>query len=332
MGHERREVKLKKFNVKADGKTNNLHALRSAFASGERLEAEPGLIIFKDEGIEIPDWLNFCGAGGAYWSNFGTVLQYIGDGDAFKINAPISTPTNISSRATGIVLRDFTIQLKNPSAECVGLAARGPTFLQMERLTVDGARYGVVLDQVEVSELKQVRVRGGSQGDTAVGVWIPNGGDFSPGGHIHMANRITLDNCNFDVTDIGIADDGGLSHDITRCNFNRSAVQIRACDVHSLHIYRNFMEGSSQHAIELTNTRRLGGESGLCQQVKLELNTLISQSTNALLKGAAENLVLELNTFNNQNPDGIPAELEGEWFARWNKQVGYGPAVAFNNL
>lgn len=191
-----------------DGKADNALQLQAAL---DALGAQGGGVLDLPAGsyalaspVEIPRGVTVRGQG------YATRLVIAHTGHGLTSTCPIN-----GSTAARVRLEALTIAGPGATSGGAGFAQVGGTFVTLERVTVSGMRWGVVLDQSELADIDLCDFEA-----CKVGAWLVNGADFTQGAGSGFTNRITITRCQFNGGAWGIVDDGGGVHAVRDCNFN----------------------------------------------------------------------------------------------------------------
>jgi hypothetical protein len=187
------------------------------------------------------------------------------------MNSPLnaSTPVNVLVSDLGLT---NTRGAANTGGALVDIAG---TFWRIERVSVTGFAYGVILDQTELADV----IASHFDQQTHACVWLVNGEDHLGAGSgvkAGFTNRISIQNCQLDPnsTGIGIVDDGGYTHYFQGNNFNGGTHNIRLAGLVGCWISNNELESASSDGIYVTFRSSVLGGQGPCVNVTFQANVI----------------------------------------------------------
>jgi hypothetical protein len=229
----RESVSVKDFGAVGDGVTDDTVAIQAALNVTGTVFIQPGTYKISSS-LVVKNYTHLIGAG-----QYNTFLQYTGTGDAIQINNPIN-----SSTASYITLEHFAVNyIGTPAAGKACIADTGSTFLHINHVSTYGGKYGLILDQTEVSFVTKCTFNY----SVVANLWITNGADRSVGALPLFTNRITIKDNNFNqATGVTgtycVVDDGGVCHTYADNNFNGGGTWMRIAAPNVLTISGNEFE------------------------------------------------------------------------------------------
>ena len=207
----RESVSVLDFGAVGDGVTDDTTAIQAAIsaAAGKTLLFPKGT--YKTTGtLTLVNHSTYIGD-----SSGSTVISYSGTSDAVRIANPINA-------STGAFIQFSNIGIACTNGASVGacFADVGSTYLTVSDCFFTGGKYGMILDQTEISTFSNNVFQLFTYG----GVWIVNGAEHTTGGLFNYSNVLAFNSCQFNgaITSAvtGVIDDGGSSHNFHNCNFN----------------------------------------------------------------------------------------------------------------
>lgn len=222
-------------------------------------------------------------------AKLGWVLEGAGQDATFiKTSSNIEQITWLTTSNSGTVgtpanawcsVRDLQLECTHATPTKTGIYLMCAVGAWVERVTVLGHRWGIVLDGAEVCMVRACRLE--SQKNSGAGVMLANGNEYwasRTGGAMteFVTNRNTIQDCQFNQTVgtcSGVYDDGGLTLHIKDCNFNgglygiamygRQGALIQSCQFESTAGAPINFAGTKFDASSL-GTVVLGNSSGIC--------------------------------------------------------------------
>lgn len=224
-------------------------------------------------------------------------------GTAFR-TAFTFNQTNIAH----LFIHDLAIINTNASNTGSGILECAGTYVNLARIKISGFKAGVVLNQTQLADLDGLDI----EAQITMGLWLVNGNDYKAanGWDLDLSsatsgftNRIAVHDCQFNnqgnTTVYGIADDGGLNHDLFDNNFNGGATGIRVAGTTSARIAVSDFETTASRCVWSTNTSFYGGGGvGANSCLQIESNRMIPNAgQNAITVTAGTPLLLLNNTY-----------------------------------
>ena len=279
----RESVSVKDFGAVGDGVTDDTAAIQAAITAASNIHFPAGTYKTSST-VTIPSNRNLYGDGAK-----ASTISYTGTGDALLNAYPVN-----GSNAAHVVISDLGLVCTNGSNTGAGFDQVCGSFVKVIRVFVQGFKYGIIFDQTEVSLIDQCHI----QANTTGGVWLVNGSEHSPGASVLYTNVITISNTEFNVTGIGILDDGGGNHFFVGNNINGGSIGIRVSGAGAVLIQNNGIEGQTSYPIFMTSVTNGGVSVGTSYNVKVDSNFVIAVSGNPCIGlGNANTLTLSNNQF-----------------------------------
>lgn len=142
---------------------NALSTVGGGFAYGP-----PGTYMLGTDSLAMAVGVVPCGSG-----KYTTLVKYSGTGNTMKMSNQIN-----SSAAAKNGLRDLGVIMTNASATGGCYVDVGGTFVDIVQAQLVGGKFGVIFDQTELGTIRQCDIE--AQVANGAGVWLVNGGDFTP--------------------------------------------------------------------------------------------------------------------------------------------------------
>lgn len=190
-------------------------------------------------------------------------------GDAVQLAYPVNGSVGAYTRIEDLALVNNDATSPCAPNACAGIDVVGATYVSIQRVYIKGFRYGMILDQTELSDVEECIFHK----NLSAGLWLVNGPDHTAGAAPSYTNRIGIRKCQINPTrqGIGLADDGGYAHVITDNNFNASAVHLRIAGAVAAQVSGNEFEGAAEHCI-LSTYLSLIQRKGVGQNINLNIN------------------------------------------------------------
>ncbi len=182
----------------------------------------------------------------------GGTLLFTGTGDGLQ-----STWTENTSTVANITVRDIAITNTNGSNTGGGFVDLGGKNILLQNVTFDGWAYGNIFDQTSDSSVLDNTYNTQS----LASIWLVNGADHTAGANALSTNNITVERSRFKPTAVGIADDGGYSHNFAFNNYSGGTIHIRFTQTFNPTVTGGQFHASSSTPITF-NTTKLGGTTG----------------------------------------------------------------------
>lgn len=261
------------FDCTGDGIVDDSAAFQAAVTSATCLFLPAGKIFnIGTTTINLHAGLTIVGA-----DQLSSRIKYTGTGSALRYTSPAAN----SSGYGQITLRDFGIQGTSGANVGAGidLKAGGFAFFHLDHLYITGGfKYGIVLDQAEVSTVTRCIIENTGPANSAH-IWLTDGDEWRSGASVGFTNVITISDNQLNGAVYGIADDGGANHYILRNNCNSNGIAIRVAGAGTLTIDGNSLENTSAlgtNNILFTDTSIVGGGStpnkGICKGFRVSNN------------------------------------------------------------
>lgn len=213
-----------------------------------------------------------------------STLHFTNAGDGIRSTWPINASTGV-----WITVRDIGLINTSGSNTGGGFVDVGGTYVDITNVSVSGWKYQVIFDQTEIATLDASELVAGSG---AVGLWLVNGADHTPGAKQIFTNRITVSRTQFNAAAgalSNIQDDGGGNHSFRDNNFNAGLYGVRVSGVYGLVISGNEFEGHTGSDIYFADTTVAGDYVGPTVAFDVSGNEIISGSggQNIMIQNAA---------------------------------------------
>jgi Pectate lyase superfamily protein len=266
-------IDVRAFGATGTGRTDNTTDDTSAIQAAINAVPGNGGTVFLPPGtylvsapLQLRKGLRLIGAG-----QQASVLRSNHTGDGLRMNSPLnaSTPVNV-------LISDLGLTNTQGAANTGGaLVDVGGTFWRIERVSVTGFDYGVILDQTELADV----IASQFNQQTRACVWLVNGEDHLGAGSgvkAGFTNRISVQNCqlNPNPTGTGLVDDGGNTHYFQGNNFNGGIHNIRLAGLDGCWISNNELESASSDGIHVTFRSSVLGGQGPCVNVTFQANVI----------------------------------------------------------
>jgi hypothetical protein len=269
-------MSVKDFGAKGDGVTNDTAAIQAAIdaalaAGGGKVYVPKGTYIVGS--LVMKNHVELYGDGVA-----STILSSSHTGYGLKTINPVN-----SSTAAWTIVRDLRIVNSNGANVDGGIVDVGGTFVLMENVLVQGFKYGCILDQTELSTVRQCHFTT----QLFAGMWLVNNAEYSAGAISGFSNRITVQECQFNQagTVYGVVEDGGVTHSFINNNFNGCSTQLRAAGVTGLTISESEWESCTVCNVSFNLTTAAGAGVGTTSAA------IISGNMFTTTAGASGNIV-----------------------------------------
>jgi len=261
---------VRAFGATGDGSTDDTLAIQAAInavpGNGGTVFLPPGTYLVSAP-LQLRKGLRLIGAG-----QQASVLRSNHTGDGLRMNSPLNAST-----AVNVLISDLGLTNTQGAANTGGaLVDIGGTFWRIERVSVTGFGYGVILDQTELADV----VASQFDQQTLACVWLVNGEDHlgvGSGVKGGFTNRISVQNCqlNPNPTGAGLVDDGGTTHYFQGNNFNGGTPNIRLAGLDVCWISNNELEAASSDGIHVTfRSSVLDAGVGPCVNVTFQANII----------------------------------------------------------
>jgi len=183
-----------------------------------------------------------------------TILKYTGSSDQAQINNPVN-----GSTAANIDIAD--IYFYQSSAQVAGkanFADLGSSYLTFSRCKFYGAMIQLILDQTEVSRVRDCEILLGSSANS-IGIWLTNGAERTATAAPMWTNQILIEGNQFNGS-VGdaVADDGGYDHEYRGNNFNGCTNQLRLSGTANLVIDGGEYELPATACLSFQSTKKSG--------------------------------------------------------------------------
>jgi hypothetical protein len=246
-----REIWVEDFGTNVTpGTTDMLTAINNAITAANALGGGTVRIgqgtFFHSAAITMKSYVRLKGCGKET-----TILKSTHAGDGMVMTNTINT----SSPALTEIL-DLQLWNTNGANTGGGTVDICGTYAYWCNVKVKGFKYGMILDQTELSEVDRCEFFQNLQGC----LWLTNGDDHSPGAAGGFTNRISVSHCQFNDTPIAVIDDGGASHTFADNNFNLCGNHFRIADCFNITIRGNEFESATGDNIIFRSTT-LGGDA-----------------------------------------------------------------------
>lgn len=200
---------------------------------------------------------------------------------------PVNSSASIMSSISNLGLNNY-----NATSTDAAILQICGSFFDVNRVQIQGFKYGVVYNQTEVGSVKNSVIT--SSGTGSIGVWLVNGDGYTNyGGSAadqYFTNAIVIEGNTFmgvgGANSYGILDEGGVNHHIMDNGFNHHATYgIYASGVIDFEIDNNEMEGSTDTFIRFSHNTAIGGDHvGPSQAVTIRNNSFgVSYTTNVFI-------------------------------------------------
>ena len=260
---------VRAFGATGDGSTDDTPAIQAA------INAVPG----NGGTVFLPPVLTSSprhSSSGKVWADRAgqqaSVLRSNHTGDGLRMNSPLNASTAVNDLISDLGLTNTQGDANTGGA----LVNIGGTFWRIERVSVTGFGYGVILDQTELADV----VASQFDQQTLACVWLVNGEDhLGAGSGVKggFTNRISVQNCqlNPSPTGAGLVDDGGTTHYFQGNNFNGGTHNIRLAGLDVCWISNNELESASSDGIHVTfRSSVLDAGVGPCVNVTFQANVI----------------------------------------------------------
>lgn len=217
-------------------------------------------------------------------------ILYAGTSSALRYTNPA-----VNSSGYGrILLRDFAISTANGAnvGAAIDFKAGGYAFFHVDHVYIGGSfKYGIVLDQAEVSTISRCIIENTGPASSA-NIWITNGDEWRAGAGLGFSNVIAIKDNQINGGVYGIADDGGNNRTIVGNNLNGNGIAYRVAGLSGLIFNGNSLENTVATDIAnvlFTDTSIVGGggtpNKGTCKGFAINSNTFSMNVTgsNAML-------------------------------------------------
>lgn len=241
-------VNVKSFGVAGDGVTDDTAKFQAAvFAAENGVCFVPAGVYILTAPIVIRGRTTLEGVG-----RRSSVLNFVNSGDGLQSTWPIN-----GSNYADITVQGLYVLNTNPSNTGGGFVDVGGSYVHVIGNRFEGWKYGIVFDQTEISNIEGNEFF--SLG--TAGIWLVNGDQHSYGAKGLYTNVITIAKNTINTGSIGIADDGGYTHNIEDNCINAGTVAMRFHQPGGAKITGNYMEMSKGSSIVFSSTRLDGSTS-----------------------------------------------------------------------
>jgi hypothetical protein len=208
-----------------------------------------------------------------------TIINFTHTGDGICNVLPINAST-----ASLVTIKDMTLNNTNSANNGGAIDQVGGTTFQVRNVKVTGKwKYGVILDQSELTDIDQLNCNLIDVSISQRCIWIVNGAEHTAGASTGFTNNISITRSHLNVgpNSYGIVDDGGASHTIgqPRNNFNGGLYGIWIAGVSEGIIEGNQFEGMSANAIKITSVSPGGVNKGQPFSLGIRHNLITPAST-----------------------------------------------------
>jgi hypothetical protein len=170
--------------------------------------------------------LKMVGAGrGASVIRFTHSGRGVPDGSGLRMVSPSN-----GSNSVNLLIADLYIDMTSATNRGACFYDNCGTYVTLRNCVFAGGRFGVVLDQTEVSGIYTCHFAAQLTG--GAGLWLVNGPDVTRGNQGGFTNQITVDhNCQFNQTRAhAVIDDGGDCHYFGSNNVNGGGLKFAGCN------------------------------------------------------------------------------------------------------
>lgn len=182
----------------------------------------------------------------------------------------VNTMTPNASNNADTEIRNCTFKNTNSANIGGGLVDNAGTFVRGRNVRVNGFAYSRIFNQSELADDDLMDYEGFLVG----GVWLTNGGDFTPGANPGFTNRVSINRSQFNSAAagaIGIIDDGGANHSYTDNNYNAALHHYRIAGCKNVTISRGEWEtATSANILFRSTTSVLGTSVGPTDQATIQ--------------------------------------------------------------
>ena len=242
--------------------TNSV-AIQAAFNENSSIFIPNGRFYY-DTKLDIPNTRYIFGA-----ERSSSILTYTGSTVALESDQGVVNSSGLAE----VTLFNFKIECDNTCDAALSLKAGGWSYYTIDHCFIFGnARYGMVLDAVEVSTFTRNIIAQGDGTINSANVWLVNGSEWTAGQSLGFTNNLEISNNQFDGSYYAVIDDGGSSHFIKDNNYNGHSIALRFTGTQNFLVEGGVIESPGKPDVDrgftncyFTNVTRFGAVKGYCQ-------------------------------------------------------------------